>query len=288
MIKNSKILIVFLLNLTLILSAIFYALFLIPASIYAEPNNYYVKIKTSGRVGTVYFPYSEYENDPDNFSITLTVDYNFEVGDTITYYYLKTDSNSLKYQAVEAIKVVTSENRLTAGDIKVYPYTWEGIGSYNIFARIWDDSKGIDVRADSITLVLEKPLASNLKLKILKPEIIQGESNELKTYFLQAEVKLNDKPFNSGDYVINWYVIDQGNQIIGSNISAIFWKPTEAGNYTIFAEIKGAGVRSPEITIVVNYNQTEIILFSILGIVVVMTLFVIVTTIIKVKSERVW
>lgn len=287
MIKNSKILIVFLLNLTLILSAIFYVFFLTPTSIFAESNNCYVETD-EGDSGRVEYPYSEYKDDPE-FSIKLTVDYPFDIGDTITYYYLRTDSNSLKYKTVEGIKVVTEENKLTAGDIEVCPHKWEGIGSYDIFARVWDNSKHIDVRANSITLVFEKPLESEFNLKIFyKQDEIQEGSNGLKTYLLRSEVELYDgNILNSDDYIINWYVVDSGNRLIG-NTSSIYWDPPEAGNYTIFAEIKGMGVKSQEIMIFAYYNQTEAVLFGILGIAVIMTLFVIITTIIKVKGERIW
>lgn len=290
MMKGRKIIIAFLLNLTLVLSAIFYAFLLAPNGLFAQ-SDCYVKVKSSGAVGDVYYPYSEYEDELEQFSVTLTIDYDFAVGDTIVYYYLKTDSISVKYQTIksgsEAIKVVTDENKLTAGEIQVFPYKLGGIGTYNIFAIIQDVYKGTEIKADAINLVLEKPLVSNLKLEIMQPVIIKGESNELPTYFLQAKVTLNKKPVNSDDYVIYWYFIDQRNYPI-SNKSAFYWKPAEVGNYTFIAEIKGAEVVSNTYPIPVTYNQTEIIMLCILGIGVVMTLFVVVTTIIKVKSERVW
>lgn len=260
-------------------------------SIYAGPNNCYVYEKATGAFGNVPYNYSDYADDPENFSVTLTIDYAFEIGDTIIYYYLKTSSISVKYQTIkvgeEAIKIITSSNFFTAGDITFKPYTLGGMGTYNIFAIIQDVSEGTEVRADSINIILSKPIENNLKLRLTYTEI-KGNANELQSYFLSAEITLNGNPVNSENYLIFWYFNNQRNFPF-SNRAAFEWKPTEMGNYTIFAEISGTDVVSEyPLAIVVDYNRTEIVLLGIAGAVVVMTLFVIITTYLKVKGERVW
>jgi len=287
---GGKSIIGFMLNIILLILMFFSAFFMNPNTLYAD-SNCYIYEKLTGAFGTVPYDYSDYSNEPDNFSVTLTVDYAFESGDTIVYYYLKTSSTSVKYQTIkigeEAIKIITPSNILTAGDITFNPFALDGSGTYNIFAMIQDITKGIEVRADSINIILSKPLETELKLRLSYDEI-KGNSNELKSYFLNAEVTLNNNTVNSEDYIIFWYFNDQRNYPF-SNRTAFEWKPGEVGSYTIFAEISGTDIVSEyPISIVVDYNRTDIILLSILGVAVVMTLFVAITTYIKVRSERVW
>ncbi|MDD2445488.1 MAG: hypothetical protein PHX09_01605 [Clostridia bacterium] len=247
-----------------------------------------VSEKSTGDTEMTY-GYNDYADNPSGFSVTLTVNYNFEIGDSITYYYLKTDSISVKYQTVKSLNptlIVDNTNIGTAGDITFNPYLLDKSGSYNIFALIQVGLTGEKIRANSVNITLNAPSLSQLELKIYCTEL-QGASGELKTYFFSADILLDGKKVNSEDYVIYWY-FGYPETYPYSNKSSFEWKPNDTGNYLVFAKISDSNVKSKILSIVIDYDRTKEIILIIVGAVALMTLFVIITTYIKVKNERVW
>lgn len=245
-----------------------------------------VSEKSTGNTEIIY-NYDDYASNPSTFSVTLTVDYIFEIGDSITYYYLKTDSISVKYQTIRSQNptlIVDASNIATAGDITFNPYSLKGSGCYNVFAVIQVGLTGEKIRANSVNITLNAPLLSQLELIISCEEI--KEANET-IYFFSAEVFRNSQKVNSEDYVIYWYFGFQETYPY-SNKSSFEWKPEDVGSYLVFAKISGSDIKSRILSIVIDYDRTQDILIGIVVAVAVMTLFVILTTYLKIRNERIW
>ena len=236
----------------------------------------------------VIFDYSE---KPDDFKLVLTTEYAFEVGDKITYYYLKIDKVSVKYKTIKspdtATQTITGQDIFTgiAGDIEFNPYILGGSGEYRIFALIVDNSTGNTVKTDYFTVEMNAPILSEIQLKINYTEI-ENSNGGIKSYYLYSEITHNGKKVNSEDFVIVWFMGGQ-DELPYSNRSAFEWRPTEPGNYTVTAQIEG-GTSSKTISIPVDYNRTYEVLAVVIGVALLMTLFVVLATYIKVKSERIW
>ena len=236
----------------------------------------------------VIFDYSE---KPDDFRLVLTTEYAFEVGDTITYYYLKIDKVSVKYNTIKstdmATQTIAGQDIFmgVAGDIEFNPYMLDGSGEYRVFALIFDDSEGNAVKTNYFTIEIKAPDLSALQLKINYTKI-ENSASGITSYYLYSEITHNGKKVNSEDFVIVWFMGGQ-DELPYSNRSAFEWRPTEPGNYTVTAQIEGE-ISSNTISIVVDDNRTYEILAIVIGVALLMTLFVVLATYIKVKSERIW
>ncbi|MDD2227589.1 MAG: hypothetical protein PHH71_03315, partial [Clostridia bacterium] len=233
----------------------------------------------------------DYSTKTDDFELVLTTEYGFEANDTITYYYLKIDKVSVKYKTIKspdtATQTITGQDIFTgiAGDIEFNPYILGGSGEYRIFALIVDNSTGNTVKTDYFTVEMNAPILSEIQLKINYTEI-ENSNGGIKSYYLYSEITHNGKKVNSDDFIIIWFMGGQ-DALPYSNRSAFEWQPTEPGNYTVTAQIEG-GTSSNTISIVVDYNRTYEVLAVVIGVALLMTLFVVLATYIKVKSERIW
>lgn len=228
----------------------------------------------------------EYSDNPDLFELSLKItNFDFSVGDAVTYYYVHADD--VAYKTIKSA-IVISQNDLnsgTAGDIIFNPYPLEGTGQYRVLAMIFNNETGDTIKTDYFKFKMEPPVLSNVRLKIdyLK---IDDSSSEFNAYYLFSEVTLNGEKVNSDNFVIFWFIGQE--ELPFSNRSAFEWKPTEPGNYTISARIEGGNSNISTISIVVDYNRNLEVLAAVIGVAVLMVVFVILSTYIKVKSERIW
>ena len=253
----------------------------------------YQVVKKTGTTSTSASTFSvAYADREANITLKIAVPVGFEygVGDTITYYYLNTEL-SAKYSLIpnkDPVVIGPLNINTTTSEISFAPSILGEPGTYKIMATIFDAFNQYLWTASSITFTIEKP--ENLQLSITY-EIVNSQANALNTYKLTATLTYDNNPIDENAYEIRWYLANVENTIAFANRPSFDWTPTEVGTYTIRAEVDGldevvAGNNTLNISVV--YDNTLTIILVVSAIALAMTAGVIISTVLKVKKERVW
>lgn len=251
-------------------------------------------IVSNSQPNEVTFDYPGMEN-VSSFSVTVEIiEYSFSVGDSITYYYLKLNSNESKYRHVltgeEVAISITEENSSSACTFNPLAFSNGGVGTYQIIATIYDASLGDFVSPKALTIIINPPLDSSYSLVIDKIEE-QSMTGGLGVFHFFAKMYLGDVEVDINDFRINWYFA--GDSKIYSQRTNFQWNPTEVGNYTVYAEIVdndgiATNIHSDFLSVTVAYDRSVTMLVYVLIFAGLCLISVIISTIVSVKRERVW
>ncbi|MDD4816146.1 MAG: hypothetical protein PHQ62_03320 [Clostridia bacterium] len=231
-----------------------------------------------------------YANKDTNITFKIN-NFTFEVGDIITYYFLN-DNTSSKYQNLiindQTSITITNININTASEIILKPSILGEPATYKIMATVQDASTGYLLIASPITFELCKPEDITLSISY---EILNSQSGEINTYRLIATLKYNGYVIDPTAYEIRWYLANMENNVPFANRTNFEWTPPELGTYTIRAEVDGTSsvINSGNVlSLLVVYGNTFTLIVAVSAIALLMTAGVIISTVIKVKKERVW
>jgi len=248
-------------------------------------------VKKTGAVESAANFNISYVNKETNITLKISGLTNLEVGDTITYYYLNSDTSS-KYSILDINGqqsiTVTNLNLSTASEISFKPSILGEPATYKVMATVLDDSTDFLSVASPITFELNKPSEITLSISY---EIISSQADSMNTYKLTATLKYNNYIIDASAYEIRWYLANMDNNIPFANRTSFDWTPAELGTYTIRAEIDGVDSvidSANMLSILVVYDNTLTLIIAVSAIAVVLTAGVIISTIVNVKKERVW
>lgn len=252
----------------------------------------YVAIKTS--LGGFIEPNKSY-TIPEEVTICVA---GFDVpNDTskysVEYYYYKQSTNDVMYKEFGVVEYKDEDGKRNF-ELKYNFFSVAGSGIYNIKAVILQDDK-VFAFPNDFELTLKPPVVETKDTKIVMNNLGVMGGSEYPKYHLKVQVyKDKDKEIfeDISKCQIDWfYWLNNQKHYIGAG-EDIYWTPSQNGDYKIEAVIDmgtsdGIVIATTD-TVWIAKNYSFYAIIALAGVAVVLTAIVIVTTVRKIKKERVW
>ena len=200
--------------------------------------------------------------------------------DRVQFYYF-TDGN---YKYIE----IPNEENARSIDISSL---LKSVGTYRFFAKINNNLIGEN---NIYTINIINSPESSLNVAITYEEII-GDAGTMNSYrLILSNNGSTSSGFNLDNLTILWYVVEGDSSYLVRSGNHVIYQPEQEGRFTIRADVLSNGVsilgttRMPEIEILARSNNTANVLMYVLIVVGVLTVGLIISIVIKVKSEKVW
>ena len=219
------------------------------------------------------FPYS---NDS---KIELWVESDLQDSDIVRFFYCKNDD----YKYVE----ISNINNLREIDITSI---LTSVGTYQFFAVLNGDLSGENINIYKINI--QKSADVEFNPTITYEEII-GNPGEINKYKLTLQ-NLGQTGYDVDELTILWYIVEDNNEYLSAIGNGALYTPLTQGRFTVRANVMLNGVSileqisRPEIEILARANNSANVLMYVLIVVGVLSIGLVVSIVIKVKSEKVW
>lgn len=223
--------------------------------------------------------YYEFEyNMTDVFE--LRVYSQIESTDRVQFYYYK-DGN---YKYIE----IPNEDNSRSIDISTI---LKSVGTFKFFAKINNNLIGEN---NIYTINIINSPESSLVVGISYEEII-GEAGTMNSYrLILSNTGSTTSGFNLDDLTILWYIVEGDSAYLVRSGNYATYTPEAEGRFTIRADVLSNGVsilgtsRMPEVEILARSNNSANVLMYVLIVVGVLSVGLVISIVIKVKSEKVW
>ena len=200
--------------------------------------------------------------------------------DKVQFYYYK-DGN---YKYIE----IPNEENLRSIDISSLI---KSVGTYKFFAKVNNNLIGEN---NIYTINIISSPETSLNLGITYEEII-GEAGTMNSYrLILTNTGSNNSGYNLDNLTILWYIVEGDNSYLVRSGNYVTYTPESEGRFTIKADVLLNGVsilggtRAPEVEILARSNNSANVLMYVLIVVGVLTVGLVISIVIKVKSEKVW
>lgn len=239
----------------------------------------------------------KYPESNANTGITLVVDgFDFDAdadsvvdeGYSVAYSFIKLNSGGYVFNQFPNAIEITQNN--PNGSFVYDFFKNGGVGSYRVKGVVLKDGKVVS-HLQEIHITINPPIMDNSAgwSKDIEMQTIGTTANDFQLFNFKVVITHYGNAIDLSNYTIKWYVACDGGapQYCGSGQS-INWGAEELGVYTMNVEIDELNFSgTTEIgNMTKNYSMYAIIAFSALG--GVLLIIAIITTIRKVKKERVW
>lgn len=203
-----------------------------------------------------------------------------EATDRVQFYYF-TDGN---YKYIE----IPNEENARSIDISSL---LKSVGTYRFFAKINNNLIGEN---NIYTINIINSPESSLNVAITYEEII-GDAGTMNSYrLILSNNGSTSSGFNLDNLTILWYVVEGDSSYLVRSGNHVIYQPEQEGRFTIRADVLSNGVsilgstRMPEVEILARSNNTANVLMYVLIVVGVLTIGLVISIVVKVKSEKVW
>lgn len=265
--------------------------FLMPnfaGSVYAYTTIPQICDKTEDSVDEITYDYPIDENN--GVDVTLCIkNFNFEVGDTLIYYFLKLDSDSILYLKLTEI-IITPSNIDAGGEYIFDPFNRDGVGSYAVKATIMRNESIIAKPTQLIIRISAPTDLDDLKLRISYQKE-ESAIAEFGVYTLTAKLYKDEEEVSMQNYKLEWRIVNQDNLLYASlDRPFVEWTPPQTGSFTFKAKIiiGDAPLTSQQLDISIARDNTQLVIICLVSFALLLTTGVIISTVISVKKERIW
>lgn len=224
----------------------------------------------------------------DGFNFDTNGDEAIDEGFAVAYSFLKIDAGGYVFNQFPNPVEITAENPNGAFEYNFFQNG--GVGSYRVKGLVLKDGE-IYSHLQEILITIKAPImdATAGWQKKIEQQVVGTTAGDFQLFNFKISITCYGDLVDLSNYTIKWFYTRDGGapQYCGSGQS-INWGADELGVYTMSVQIDELGYYgTTEIgNMTKNYSMYAIIAFSALGAVLLM--IAIITTIRKVKKERVW
>lgn len=218
---------------------------------------------------------------------TVFISGNDEESGYVIYSVLKEDSGSYIFNQFEEVVQITEENSKASFSYNFFQNG--GVGTYRIKAVIMVNGK-ITNHAQELRFTIQAPTTSALVISVQTTKI-GATADDFPKYQCDLNVvtRSTGEVVDLSNYTIEWFYNCNGkDKIYCGSGETINWSPKQVGIYDLFVEVPDLNIyrTEPIGEMTKNFSTYAIIGFSAFA--VLLTAIVVVTTINKVKKERIW
>ena len=205
----------------------------------------------------------------------------------VEYSFLRTESKTAIFQPLKEAVEVSEENPTASLEYNFFEN--HGVGTYRIKAVILLNNQ-IVAMPQELKLTIQKPAISNLAWEPGIKQVAVGTSKgDFPEYAFYAEVQNDGHYLDLTNYDVKWYATfnNEETTFVG-NGNSIKWSASEAGMYQMEFRIAELGIECSQNIGNMAKNYSHYAIYALIGLGIVITIIAVVTTISKVKKERVW
>ncbi|MBR2433439.1 MAG: hypothetical protein IKK20_01775 [Clostridia bacterium] len=224
----------------------------------------------------------------DGFDFDTDADGVIDDGFSVAYSFLKIDAGGYVFNQFPNPVQITETN--PNGMFEYNFFQNGGVGSYRVKGVVLKNGQ-IFMHLQEMRVTIKAPTISSAAGwgKKIEQRVVGTTNGDFQLFNFKVVISYYGDAIDLSNYNIKWYYIRDGEapKYCGSGQS-INWGAEELGVYTMTVQIDELGVNDAvEIgNMTKNYSMYAIIAFSALGF--VLLVIAIITTIRKVKKERVW
>lgn len=231
----------------------------------------------------------------DDFALDGTTENDKKIEYSVVYYFIRQSNDETKqhenfvYEKIATVEISYEDNEThnENGHLPFSKFENSCSGTYIFKATILKNGKLVATPEDFVVKITNPSGSKNNLMLAVSQEKLSNGTGEFGTYLLTASLKTRSAPVDISKYNVKWYA-ESGKKVLISTSPSFEWTPSSEGSFKVSVQIDELNGISNHTTIIVARDYSDIAVIILIAIALIMTLFVVLFTVRRVKKERIW